>query len=87
MEIMQQPERKIIRRIHINTTITTDLKELAEQNNIKMSEALRVGIGVIMADLGDDNYIGGLNVYRKMRRFQELFEDTSRKLEELQKRN
>lgn len=78
----QIDEYKQIRRIHITTTITTDLKDKCETANppIKLSEALRVGIGVLLAERGDDSYTGALNVYRKLNALRTLLEETSEKL-------
>jgi len=78
----QVEDYKQIRRIHITTTITTDLKEKCESANppIKLSEALRVGVGVMLAERGDDTYTGALNVYRKLNALRTLLEETSEKL-------
>ena len=68
----------------ISTTITDELAEKARSHQIKWSEALRVGIGVILSDRGDDSYIGGINVYRKVNRLAELLQETQNKLSEFQ---
>ena len=78
-------EEKQIFRVHITTTITTDLMQKAADNHIKMSEALRVGVGVLLAEKGDDSYTGALNIYRKLNKYRELLEHTSQELENLKK--
>ena len=79
---MEQVEKQIL-RVHITTTITSDLLEKARCNRIKLSEALRVGVGVMLAEAGDDTYTGSLNVYRKLNRLQEILEETGEQLEKI----
>jgi len=66
----------------ISTTISDELAKKARESRIKWSEALRVGIGVILAEMGDDNYTGGINVYRKINKLTEILEDTQKELAE-----
>jgi len=66
----------------ISTTISDELAKKARESHIKWSEALRVGIGVILAEMGDDNYTGGINVYRKINKLTEILEDTQKELAE-----
>jgi len=72
-------------RIHITTTITTELWTKAREHDIKLSEALRVGVGVLLAERGDDSYTGAINIYRKLNKYRELLEDTSERLAKLEK--
>jgi len=67
-------------RVHITTTLTPELRLKAEQNNIQMSEALRVGIGVILAERGLEEYDGMLNLYRKMQKYKDMTQEMSNKL-------
>jgi hypothetical protein len=84
METIEEEKTELKRflRTHITTTITVEMFEKAKacQPPIKMSEALRVGIGVLLAESGDDSYIGTINVYRKCQILQEILEDTTKKL-------
>ena len=72
-------------RIHITTTITTEMLNNAKKAAvpIKMSEALRVGIGVLLAEQGDDRYTGALNVYRKLNQLRNMLEETSHRLDSI----
>ena len=69
----------------ISTTITEELANKAEAHQIKWSEALRVGIGVILAERGDDAYTGGINVYRKINKLAEILEETQNQLEQVKR--
>ena len=69
----------------ISTTLTEELATKAEAHQIKWSEALRVGIGVILAERGDDSYTGGINVYRKIGKLAEILEETQNELEQFRR--
>jgi len=72
-------------RFHVTTTIMPELKKLAEDNNIQLSEALRVGIGVILAERGDDRYTGSINIFRKIEKYQSALQNLNMELENLKK--
>lgn len=63
--------------------ISVDFFNLCKDNKIKFSEAMRVGIGILLAERGIRQYDNHLNVYRKMTRYQQLAEEAGQKADEL----
>lgn len=76
---------KKMAKIVISTTIDAELWRKAKNYNIMWSEALRVGIGVILSERGDSSYNGQVNVLRKIRAFQERLQEMSKSVEDIQK--
>jgi len=77
---------KNIPRMHINTTVSVELKRKADKYDIKFSEALRVGISVLLAEQGEDQFVNTVNVFRKIATLQELLQTTNEQLDLLKKR-
>lgn len=73
-------------RVHINTTLALDLKSKADTHGIKYAEALRVGIAVLLLEHADAQYANGLNIYRKMLQYKQMFEEMSEKMSLLDKK-
>lgn len=73
-------------KITISTTISQEFHRLAKEHNIKWSEAMRVGLSIIFADLGIKDYDTSLNIYRKMRFFQDKVEEYGNKIAELEEK-
>jgi len=72
-------------KVHIDTTLDLAIAQKAREHKIQWSEAMRVGIGVILAERGDDTYVSSLNVYRKINRLTEILEQTTKQLEDFKK--
>ena len=69
--------------ITISTTISAYMHEKAKTNGINWNEALRVGIGVLLAEKGDLEYCGELNIYRKIERLSEKLTEQTEQNEKL----
>jgi|TARA_Y100000310_G_C20454994_1_gene702604 hypothetical protein len=63
----------------VTTTISSEFKALAMQFNIKYSEALRVGMAIILAEKGVKEYDNTLILHRKMRAYQSKVEELYQK--------
>ncbi|MFW5889060.1 MAG: hypothetical protein ACOCUD_01635 [Bacillota bacterium] len=91
METKMVDYDKMMQDIDRGTTMTSvrianDFFNLAKKHNIKFSDAMRVGIGVLLADQGVKQYDSHLNLYRKMRKYQEIAEDASKQVIEMEKK-
>ena len=64
-------------------SITPELWELAGKHNVGFSEAVRVGLGVILAEKGEKEYDSNLNLYRKMNQYRQMAEEALQKLNEI----
>jgi hypothetical protein len=60
--------------------ISEEFYSLCKQYNIKFSEALRVGISIILAEKGVKQYDNKLNLYRKMNYFKDQLEKLSNQI-------
>lgn len=69
--------------VTISSTISHRFWELAKHHSIKWSEALRVGIAMLLAERGVQEYDNNLNIYRKMNFFRQKAEEALKKVEEL----
>ena len=70
----------------ISTTVSNEFHKLAKDNNIAWSEALRVGLSVMLGDLGIQPYDNNLNLFRKMNAFRVQAEQALQQLAELETR-
>jgi hypothetical protein len=70
-------------RITTSVTLSPNFWMLAKKHNINISEALRVGLSLMFADLGEQDYDNNLNLYRKMRLFQDEAQRLGAEMEEL----
>lgn len=67
--------------IQISATVSPEFHDLSKKHKIKWSEALRIGISVMLADKGVRNYDNNLHLYRKMQAYQQMTEKLSHDLE------
>ena len=67
-------------------SITGNMEVMAKEHKLSWSEAARRGMAMMLADLGVADYDNNLNLYRKMKHFQKIAEETSEQLEELKKK-
>lgn len=81
---MEVPKsRRRFGQIQTTVLVTPELYEKCKLHNIKFSEAMRVGIGVLLAERGLREYDTNLNLFRRMNQFREMFEEMSVKYEKL----
>ena len=59
----------------ISTTTSFEFYQLAKQHKIKFSEALRVGISLMLAEQGIKEYDNNLQLFRRMRTYQAKVEE------------
>lgn len=69
-------------RIIKSVSLTPNFADLAEKYHVSLTEACRVGIGIILAEQGIADYDANLNLYRKMRGYQTQLQETLRKIDE-----
>ena len=72
--------------IQTSVLVSKSFYDAAKANNIKFSEALRVGISILLADKGITEYDNNLNLYRKMKLFQQEASTAMQKLAEVEAR-
>jgi len=72
--------------IQISATMSPELHDLCKEHKISWSEALRTGAAVILADKGVKDYDNNLNLYRKMRTYQQMTEKLSHDLKQMQEK-
>jgi len=63
--------------------VSPEFHKLCKQNNIRFSEAMRVGISILLAERGVREYDNDLNLFRKMKMFQKTAEDFGQKYHEI----
>lgn len=67
--------------IQISATVSPELHDLSKEHKLKWSEALRIGLSIMLADKGVKEYDNNLNLFRKMRFYQQTAEKFSHDLE------
>lgn len=70
-----------------SVSIGLELLKKAEEHKISLSEAVRVGICVILSELDDPNYINGLNIGRKITSLSKVLRETQTQLNLLQEKS
>ena len=73
--------------IQTSVLISPHLNELRNKHHITLSEAMRVGITMILAEREIGDYDNTLNVMRKMQRIQLLLTEKSQELEALKSKH
>lgn len=63
--------------VNITTSISPELHKLCQDNKIAWAEALRVGAAMMLAEQGVRQYDNSLNLFRKMRFYQQKVEEMS----------
>lgn len=63
--------------------LAPELREKAKKNNIGWTEALRTGIGVLLAEKGDPEFLSPRTAQMRILRLTELIAKLSRDLEDL----
>ena len=73
--------------ITTSVKISPEFHKLCIEHRISFSEAMRIGISLILAERGLTEYDNNLNLHRKMRLYQQMSEEANNKLNELQLKN
>lgn len=68
--------------IRICTTVSPEFYTLCKQNRIKMSEAIRIGISLILAEKGIKEYDNNLNLVRNIELLKDKIMFLQKKVEE-----
>ena len=72
--------------IQTSVIVSTGFYEMCKKYNIKFSEALRVGISLLLAEKGVAEYDNNLNIHRKMTLFRQQLEEALQKLTKLEEK-
>jgi hypothetical protein len=67
-------------------SISKEFEELADKYKVSWSEAARVGMSVMLGDLGVRDYDNKINLFRKMTLFRQQAEEALNKIAELEKK-
>lgn len=78
--------KKDYKRKLTSIQITPEFHQLCKEHHIQFSEALRVGVSILLADKGIKPYDNHLNIYRKMKKFQAIAQESSFKAAEMEER-
>lgn len=75
----------------MTTTITTisispEFADLAKKHHLSWSEASRIGMSIMLADLGEREYDNKLNLYRKMQFFKTRAEEALQQIEDYEQK-
>lgn len=69
--------------VTVTTTMSYEFHELAKRHNIKISEALRQGVSLMLAEIGEGDYDNRLNIMRRMEKMANLLQVSIAEAEEL----
>lgn len=72
--------------VQTSVIVSTEFYKLCKQYNIKFSEALRVGISLLLAEKDIIQYDNNLNISRKIQLLQNKLTATSTELEEVKQK-
>ena len=78
-KIMERSAKPMIRT---SVNISPEFHDLCKKNNVMFSEAMKVGISIMLAERGIQDYDNKLNIYRKMLYFKAEAEKALQKLNE-----
>jgi len=65
-------------------SLSLELLTWVEKYKISLSEAVRVGISVMLADLGEHQFLNRVNLGRKVQKMAGIIDEQQTKLEEMQ---
>lgn len=65
-------------------SLSLDMLTYVEKYKISLSEAVRVGLAVMLSDLGESQFLNRVNIGRKIENMSKVIEELSTKLEEFQ---
>jgi len=75
--------RRAFGQVQTSVLISQEFYKLCKEHHIKFSEAMRVGVGVLLAERGVKEYDGNLNFFRKLQVVAGRLSETSQKYFEL----
>ena len=70
--------------IILSISVSPEFDALRKQHGLSWSEASHIGMAILLSDKGVREYDNTLNLYRKMRRYQELAAQANQQLAELE---
>ena len=70
-------------QVQTSVLISQEFYEQCKKHHIKFSEALRVGVSLLLSEKGLREYDNGLNIVRKIQLIQDKLNETSQKYYEL----
>lgn len=80
-------ERWAIPNIRTTVLISPEFYKACKESHIRFSEAMRVGISLMLAELGLKEYDNELNILRKMQLIQSKLSETSQELNTLKEKH
>lgn len=75
--------RRAFGQVQTSVLVSQEFYKLCKEHHIKFSEAIRTGIGVMLAERGVREYDGNLNFFRKLQVVAGRLSETSQKYFEL----
>ena len=73
-------------RIVTTVSISPEFRRLCDEHHLVLSECLRKGIALSLAELGVSDYDNDLNIYRRMNLFRKKAEESLAKIYELEEK-
>jgi len=70
-----------------SVSVSEEMEKLRKQYNISPSEAYRVGMSVILSDLGDAQFLNKLNIGRKLSSLINIIQELQTKIDNLESDN
>ena len=67
-----------------SVSVSLELISYVEKYKISLSEAVRVGISVILAEMGEPDFLNRVNLGRKVQKLAAIIQDLQTKLEDTQ---
>jgi len=64
-----------------SVSVSLELISYIEKYKISLTEAVRVGVSMILADLGETQFLNRVNMGRKIQKMADLIKDLQKKLE------
>ena len=71
--------------VRTSVNLSPEFYELCKKHNIKISDAVRTGIAILLSEKGVMEYDNRLNIVRKLQFFQKQAEESLQKLSKLDK--
>ena len=67
-------------------SVSREFADLAREYKVSWTEAARIGMSIMLSDMGLVEYDNKLNLVRKMKKFQEIAEFANQKLADLEEK-
>ena len=64
-----------------SVSVSLEMISYIEKYKISLSEAVKVGVSVILAELGEDQFLNKVNLGRKVQKLAGIVDDLQKKLE------